>query len=47
MPTIVDETLLARDEIWAAAGSERAVFRLTPAQLIELTGGKPIRIAQQ
>jgi prolyl-tRNA editing enzyme YbaK/EbsC (Cys-tRNA(Pro) deacylase) len=43
----IDEALLARDELWASAGNERAVFRLTPAQLIEFTGGKPVRIAQQ
>lgn len=43
----IDEALLARAELWASAGNERAVFRLTSAQLIELTGGKPVRIAQQ
>jgi prolyl-tRNA editing enzyme YbaK/EbsC (Cys-tRNA(Pro) deacylase) len=47
MQTFVDEMLLAHAEVWASAGNERAVFRLTPAQLIELTGGKPVRIAQQ
>jgi len=44
LETFVDESLLARKEIWASAGSERAMFRLTPAQLIQITGGKPIRI---
>ncbi len=43
--TFIDELLLARDEIWASAGSGQAVFRLTPAQLIQLTGGKPLRLA--
>jgi prolyl-tRNA editing enzyme YbaK/EbsC (Cys-tRNA(Pro) deacylase) len=42
--TFVDEMLLAHAELWASAGNERAVFRLTPAQLIQLTGGKPVRI---
>ena len=28
------------EEIWAAAGTPNAVFRLTPADLVELTGGK-------
>jgi prolyl-tRNA editing enzyme YbaK/EbsC (Cys-tRNA(Pro) deacylase) len=42
--TFVDETLLSQEEVWASAGSERAMFRLTPAQLIRITGGRPIRI---
>jgi prolyl-tRNA editing enzyme YbaK/EbsC (Cys-tRNA(Pro) deacylase) len=44
MPTFIDEALLTRDELRASAGNERAVFRLTPAQLIQLTGGKPVRV---
>ena len=28
------------DEIWAAAGTPNAVFRLTPSDLVELTGGR-------
>lgn len=45
--TLIDETLLAYGEIWASAGSDRAVFLLTPAQLIQLTGGKPARVATE
>jgi prolyl-tRNA editing enzyme YbaK/EbsC (Cys-tRNA(Pro) deacylase) len=45
--TLIDETLLAYGEIWASAGSDRAMFRLTPAQLIQLTGGKPVRVATE
>ncbi len=37
--TIIDEDLTKLDEIWAAAGSPHAVFRLTPASLIKMTGG--------
>lgn len=37
---LVDETLLTFAQIWAAAGTPNAVFRLTPAQLVELTGGR-------
>ncbi|HVW17247.1 MAG TPA: YbaK/EbsC family protein [Solirubrobacteraceae bacterium] len=36
--TLVDEDLLAFDEVWAAAGSPRHVFPLTPAQLVQRTG---------
>lgn len=44
-PTIViDEDLLKLDEIWAAAGTPNAVFRLTPDQLVAITGGRVDRI---
>ncbi len=43
--TLVDEALLAHAEIWAAAGHPRAVFRLTPAELVAMTGGRIIRLA--
>jgi prolyl-tRNA editing enzyme YbaK/EbsC (Cys-tRNA(Pro) deacylase) len=46
MRTFVDETLFSRDKLWASAGNERAMFRLTPAQLIQLSGGKPVRIVR-
>jgi prolyl-tRNA editing enzyme YbaK/EbsC (Cys-tRNA(Pro) deacylase) len=36
---LIDESLLAFEEIWAAAGTPNAVFRLTPADLMALTGG--------
>jgi len=39
LPTYIDEDLLTFDELWAAAGTPNAVFRLTPAQLVSLTGG--------
>jgi len=39
LETLVDEDLLGYDEIWAAAGTPRSVFPLTPAQLVERTGG--------
>lgn len=38
--TLVDEDLLQLGEIWAAAGTPNAVFRLEPADLAELTGGR-------
>jgi len=39
LQVLLDRDLLAFDEIWAAAGTPNAVFRLTPAQLQALTGG--------
>lgn len=36
----LDEDLWSFEEIWAAAGAPNAVFKLTPADLIPLTGGE-------
>ena len=38
--TYIDEDLLAFDELWAAAGTPRHVFAVTPADLVESTGGQ-------
>jgi prolyl-tRNA editing enzyme YbaK/EbsC (Cys-tRNA(Pro) deacylase) len=38
--TLIDHSLMALGEIWAAAGTPNAVFRLAPADLVELTGGR-------
>lgn len=43
--TFIDQDLLAFDEIWAAAGTPRAVFRLTPDDLLRITGGEVAEIA--
>jgi prolyl-tRNA editing enzyme YbaK/EbsC (Cys-tRNA(Pro) deacylase) len=37
--TIIDEDLMTLDEIWAAAGTPNAVFKLSPANLVQMTGG--------
>jgi prolyl-tRNA editing enzyme YbaK/EbsC (Cys-tRNA(Pro) deacylase) len=37
---LIDEDLLALPVLWAAAGTPNAVFRLTPAELQQLTGGQ-------
>ena len=42
--TFIDEDILAFDEIWAAAGTPFAVFRLDPRLLAELTGGRVARV---
>lgn len=38
--TLIDEDLLAFEEVWAAAGTPNAVFRLSPKDLGDLTGGR-------
>ncbi len=40
LATFIDRDLLQYDEIWAAAGSPHAVFRLTPGDLQRMTGGE-------
>jgi len=44
--TFIDEDLLQFDEIWAAAGTPNAVFRLEPTYLSDLTGGTVARVAK-
>ena len=42
--TFIDTDLMQYPEIWAAAGTPHAVFRLTPADLLRMTGGKLIQV---
>lgn len=39
LPTAVDRDLLAHDVVWAAAGTPRDVFPLTPSELIDMSKG--------
>ncbi len=43
--TFVDQDLLQHEEIWAAAGTPHALFKLTPAELQAMTGGTVVAIA--
>ncbi len=43
--TFIDRDLMGFAEIWASAGTPHAVFRLTPADLVEITGGTVLEIA--
>lgn len=45
LPVLLDEDLLRLTEIWAAAGTPNAVFRMTPGQLRVLTDGRVAAIA--
>lgn len=40
LQTFIDEDLLGYEEIWAAAGTPHAVFKLTPQELVSLTSGQ-------
>jgi Cys-tRNA(Pro) deacylase len=39
IPTFIDRDLLQYEVVWAAAGTPRHVFRITPADLIRITAG--------
>jgi prolyl-tRNA editing enzyme YbaK/EbsC (Cys-tRNA(Pro) deacylase) len=41
----IDPDLLELPEIWAAAGTPHAVFRLQPAELVPLTGGTVLKLS--
>ena len=42
--TLVDEDLLNFDEIWAAAGTPRSVFPLSPAELLARCRGEVVAV---
>jgi prolyl-tRNA editing enzyme YbaK/EbsC (Cys-tRNA(Pro) deacylase) len=44
--TFIDQTLLAYPEIWAAAGTPNALFKLSPADLLTLTHGLVADVAK-
>ena len=44
LETFIDQDLLQYPEIWAAAGTSHAVFRLMPDDLLRMTGGKVIKV---
>lgn len=44
LEVFIDEDLLRYSEIWAAAGTPNAVFRLTPSDLVRMTEGRVIGI---
>lgn len=45
LPTYVDEDLRDFDEVWTAGGTPETVMPLTYAQLVEVTCGRPVRVA--
>ncbi|MHB1354799.1 MAG: YbaK/EbsC family protein [Anaerolineae bacterium] len=42
--TVIDQDLLQYNELWAAAGTPHAVFKLSPHDLVSLTGGTVFKI---
>lgn len=46
LATFIDQDLLEKDFIWAAAGTPTAVFRLTPQELLHITKGRVMDLKQ-
>ena len=45
LPTFVDRTLLDHEVVWAAAGTPRHVFPISPADLVRLSAAVPADLA--
>ena len=45
LDTFIDVDLLQYSEVWAAAGTPNAVFRISAGDLVRVTGGRVVRIA--
>jgi prolyl-tRNA editing enzyme YbaK/EbsC (Cys-tRNA(Pro) deacylase) len=41
---LIDEDLFQYDAIWAAAGTPRTVFRVTPVDLQRITAGRTVSL---
>lgn len=46
LPVLIDRDLMSFAVVWAAAGSPRAVFALTPADLQRITAGRVAELAE-
>ena len=44
--TFIDEDLLQFEEVYAAAGTPHAIFRITPQELVRITGGRVVALAR-
>lgn len=45
LETFVDQDLMKYQEVWAAAGTPNALFRLVPADLVKMCGGRVVKVA--
>jgi prolyl-tRNA editing enzyme YbaK/EbsC (Cys-tRNA(Pro) deacylase) len=44
LETFIDEDLTKHAEIWAAAGTPNALFKLAPADLAKMSGGRVVKV---
>lgn len=47
LTTLIDEDLLELPTIWAAAGHPKAVFQLSPSELVAMTKGQVVNVCQR
>ena len=47
VPVYLDESLLAFDTVWAAAGTPEAVFPVDPERVVELADATPADVAEE
>jgi prolyl-tRNA editing enzyme YbaK/EbsC (Cys-tRNA(Pro) deacylase) len=47
LPVFVDEGLFRFEEVWAAAGTWTDVFAVSPAELLQATGGRRVPLAAE
>jgi Cys-tRNA(Pro) deacylase len=47
LATYLDRDLLRYDEVWAAAGTPNAVFRIAPQRLAEIAGAQVVELAAE
>jgi len=45
LETFVDQDLMRYQEVWAAAGTPHALFRLVPADLVKMCGGRVVKVS--
>ena len=43
---LIDETLLAHEEVWAAGGTPQTVFPIDPDELVDLADATPAAVAE-
>jgi prolyl-tRNA editing enzyme YbaK/EbsC (Cys-tRNA(Pro) deacylase) len=43
--TLLDQALFGYDEIWAAAGTPKSVFPISPKELARVTAGEIVALA--
>jgi prolyl-tRNA editing enzyme YbaK/EbsC (Cys-tRNA(Pro) deacylase) len=46
LDVVIDRDLLQYDVVWAAAGTPHAVFSISPAELVRVTGGRIVDLKE-
>lgn len=47
LPVLLDRDLLAYDLVYAAAGTPHAIFPIAPADLLRITGARPVDLREE